>query len=383
MDRRLDRAAIAAEAQMRRGAPGGDRRWTARWTGQSRAAGHCCAATSANDAHFVAAIATERSAIIGGPSEAVSGRCVARAELIDVDGEVGVRLSDRRGNSVQPGQLVRVSRPVRTGTPQHGDQSAAKGSVMDNPTRHGQRATQRCPSARPDASHGRSSPTAVPPAHSSPIPPMTSFAFGKRSPAPNLRPPVRDLCTPVSIASIKKRPISRAQHLRGVEVLIACGRSLALRFANGDSARACSGRPPLASGSVLSGQGGLIIQHPRNPFKRHKLNAETVREWEELSTREGVAGVMGQAAAKAALPGMIGKAVGAGLGAAMKSGHAVRVNWADGNQSIIELPEKLFMIFSVLLAGQQVVTDASAQAESSEPLQAGWRPRGSWTSLLR
>ena len=117
MDRRLDRAAIAAEAQMRRGAPGGDRRWTARWTGQSRAAGHCCAATSANDAHFVAAIATERSAIIGGPSEAVSGRCVARAELIDVDGEVGVRLSDRRGNSVQPGQLVRVSRPVQNRNP--------------------------------------------------------------------------------------------------------------------------------------------------------------------------------------------------------------------------------------------------------------------------
>lgn len=126
----------------------------------------------------------------------------------------------------------------------------------------------------------------------------------------------------------------------------------------------------LASGSVLSGHGGLTIQHPRNPFKRHKLNAETVLEWEELSTREGLAGVMGQAAAKAALPGMIGKAVGAGLGAAMKSGHTVRVNWADGNQSIIELPEKLFMFFSVLLEGQQVVTDASAQAESSEPLPA-------------
>jgi hypothetical protein len=131
----------------------------------------------------------------------------------------------------------------------------------------------------------------------------------------------------------------------------------------------------LASGSVLSGHGvlsggGLTIQHPHIPFKRHKLNAETVLEWEELSTREGVAGVMGQAAAKAALPGMIGKAVGAGLGAAMKSGHTVRVNWADGNQSIIELPEKLFMIFSVLLEGQQVVTDASTQAESSEPLPA-------------
>ncbi|MFJ7968510.1 SHOCT domain-containing protein [Streptomyces sp. NPDC096324] len=123
----------------------------------------------------------------------------------------------------------------------------------------------------------------------------------------------------------------------------------------------------LASGSVLSGHGGLTIQHPRNPFKRHKLNVETVLEWETLSTREGGAGVMGQAAA-AALPGMIGKAVGAGLGASLKSGHTVRVNWADGNQSIIELPGKLFMIFSVLLEAQQVVTETSAQAESSELL---------------
>lgn len=126
----------------------------------------------------------------------------------------------------------------------------------------------------------------------------------------------------------------------------------------------------LASGSVLSGHGGLTIQHPRNPFKRPKLTAETVREWEELSTREGVAGAVGQAAAKAALPGMIGKAVGAGLGAAMKSGHTVRVVWVDGNQSVIELPEKLFLIFSALLKGQQVVTDTSASAESSEPVLA-------------
>lgn len=126
----------------------------------------------------------------------------------------------------------------------------------------------------------------------------------------------------------------------------------------------------LASGSVLSGHGGLTVQHPRNPFKRPKLNADTVLEWEELSTREGVAGVMGRAAAKAALPGMIGKAVGAGLGAAMRSGHTVRVNWADGNQSVIELPEKLFMIFSALLKDQQVITDTSAQAESSEVLPA-------------
>ncbi|MFX0592385.1 SHOCT domain-containing protein [Melissospora conviva] len=126
----------------------------------------------------------------------------------------------------------------------------------------------------------------------------------------------------------------------------------------------------LESGSVLSARGGLTIQHPRNPFKRPKLNAETVLEWKELPTRDGVVGAIGQAAAKAALPGMIGKAIGASLGTALKSGHTVCVNWADGNQSIIELPEKLFMIFSVLLEGQQVKSDPAPQAESSEPLPA-------------
>ena len=108
----------------------------------------------------------------------------------------------------------------------------------------------------------------------------------------------------------------------------------------------------LAGGSVLSdkfSKGGLTIQHPLNPFKRHKINVETVLEWEELSTKNGIAGLFGQAAAKAALPGMVGKAVGAGFGAVVKSGHTVRVDWADGKKSIIELPEKQFMTLSVLL----------------------------------
>jgi hypothetical protein len=152
--------------------------------------------------------------------------------------------------------------------------------------------------------------------------------------------------------------------LPGAEVLLY-GSRMAILQALTNQGRVVGGH--LASGSVLSAHGGLTIPHPRIPFKRHKLNAETVVEWEELSTRNGVAGVMGQAAAKAAFPGAIGKAVGAGLGAAMKSGHTVRVNWADGNQSIIELPAKLFMIFSTLLKGQQVETDISAQPESSEP----------------
>ncbi|WP_433831106.1 SHOCT domain-containing protein [Actinoplanes sp. CA-015351] len=126
----------------------------------------------------------------------------------------------------------------------------------------------------------------------------------------------------------------------------------------------------LAGSGIISDHNGLSTAHPRNPFKRIKFNAETVIEWEDLPTKDGVAGVMGQAAAQAALPGMIGKALGAGFGAALKSGHTIRLDWADGNQSIIELPEKQFLVFSILLKGRQVVTEASRQPESAEPVAA-------------
>lgn len=129
----------------------------------------------------------------------------------------------------------------------------------------------------------------------------------------------------------------------------------------------------LVNGTVSSDQsrkGGLAVQDPRNPFKRHKINADTVVEWEELATKAGVGAVMGQAAARAALPGMVGKALGAGLGAAMHSGHTVRVSWAEGEQSVIELPEKLFTVFSVLLKAQQVVTESSPRPESADATPA-------------
>jgi hypothetical protein len=54
----------------------------------------------------------------------------------------------------------------------------------------------------------------------------------------------------------------------------------------------------------FSRNGDLAMQHSSNPFKRHKINAETVSEWEELDPRQGVVGAMGQAATRAALPGV-------------------------------------------------------------------------------
>jgi hypothetical protein len=80
----------------------------------------------------------------------------------------------------------------------------------------------------------------------------------------------------------------------------------------------------------------------------------------------------GSGSGKAALPGRVGKTVGAGFGAALNSGHTVRVNWTDGKQSIIQFPEKQFMVFSVLLKDRQVATDLSAkQLAEVPPVQSG------------
>ena len=145
----------------------------------------------------------------------------------------------------------------------------------------------------------------------------------------------------------------------------------------------------LVGGTVLSGgatafarKGDLSIQHPSNPFKRHRINVETVREWEEFEAKEGLAGAIGHAAARAALPGMAGKAVGAGLGAAFNSGHTVRVIWADGKQSIIGFPEKQFMVLSILLKDLQVTTELSAKPEEDVPPGVAAKIAGFASSVL-
>lgn len=130
----------------------------------------------------------------------------------------------------------------------------------------------------------------------------------------------------------------------------------------------------LSNGTVLSGgttpfskSSDLSIQAPSNPFKRHKINAETVGHWEEIGANRGIARVVGQAAATAALPGVVGRAVGAGLGAAMNSGHTVRLDWTDGKQSIAELPEKQYLVLSVLLKDLQINDESPAEPEVDVP----------------
>ncbi|MFS0885460.1 SHOCT domain-containing protein [Aeromicrobium sp. 179-A 4D2 NHS] len=131
-----------------------------------------------------------------------------------------------------------------------------------------------------------------------------------------------------------------------------------------------NGAVHLGGATGFSKHGDLTIQHPSNPFKRHRINAETVRQWEELDTKDGVAGAIGQAAAKAALPGIVGKSLGAGLGAAMNMGHTVRLNWADGKESIIELPQKQYMVLSVMLSDRQIVPERPQNPEPSAQASA-------------
>ncbi|MBK8468226.1 MAG: SHOCT domain-containing protein [Actinomycetales bacterium] len=53
-------------------------------------------------------------------------------------------------------------------------------------------------------------------------------------------------------------------------------------------------------------------------------------------------------------------------------GHTVRVSWVDGKQSIIELPEKQFTVFSVLLKDRQIV----AELPDKPPTEAPSAPLG-------
>lgn len=107
-------------------------------------------------------------------------------------------------------------------------------------------------------------------------------------------------------------------------------------------------------------------------FKRRPtLTADTVAAWEEIisETRGGAAGAVskvGQAVARAALRGTAGKAAAAAVDSAVDSvrgaPHTVRVDWVDGKQSLIQLPDKLFQHLAILLKDCQLATATPAAA---------------------
>jgi len=144
----------------------------------------------------------------------------------------------------------------------------------------------------------------------------------------------------------------------------------------------------MANGKVVGGQymnamvmltpkGEFVLQVPLK-FKKVPLNLDTVAEWQELTseTRGGAAGAVGavgQAVAGFVLPGLVGKMASAALGATidstMRPPRTLRIDWADGKQSLIELPEKLFKHLAVLLKDRQAVRTAPT-SEAAAPTPA-------------
>ena len=122
---------------------------------------------------------------------------------------------------------------------------------------------------------------------------------------------------------------------------------------------------------------GLVIQ---SGFKWRKLDAERVQAWEDLPSGTGNSAVsaVGQAVAGALLPKFLGKgasaAVGATLDSTIRPQHTVRVDWADGKQSLLKLPESLFKHLELLLRDQRSIApvqDLTMQVSSAPAEPAG------------
>jgi hypothetical protein len=109
--------------------------------------------------------------------------------------------------------------------------------------------------------------------------------------------------------------------------------------------------------------------------KTPNLTADAVASWEEIISekRGGAAGAVskvGQAVARAALPGAVGRATSAAVGSVadlVGAPHTVRVDWVDGKQSLIELPDKLFQHLAILLKDCQIATAVPAPKPPEPP----------------
>ena len=107
-------------------------------------------------------------------------------------------------------------------------------------------------------------------------------------------------------------------------------------------------------------RGDLVVQ---TGLRGRKLVASEVAEWTETTTEisgggaAAVAGAVGKMVAGAVLPGFMGKVAGAALDATVKSTsrppRTVRVDWSDGKQSLIRLPQKLFTHLTIVLKDRQ------------------------------
>lgn len=100
----------------------------------------------------------------------------------------------------------------------------------------------------------------------------------------------------------------------------------------------------------------LVVQAP---FAPRRLTPENVAAWAEvpMDAKGNPVSAVGKAVAAAVIPGRLGKAASAAVGATFDSmgpAHIVRVDWADGKQSLIKLPDALFKHFAVMLHERHV-----------------------------
>lgn len=112
----------------------------------------------------------------------------------------------------------------------------------------------------------------------------------------------------------------------------------------------------------------LVVQ---TGLKGRRLTVTTVDAWQEVivETKDGAFTAMGKAAAGVALPGRFGKAASAAVGAAFESkmpDHQVRVDWLDGKQSLLKLPDALFTHLELVLRDKRIPTVIPAAAATSE-----------------
>jgi hypothetical protein len=133
---------------------------------------------------------------------------------------------------------------------------------------------------------------------------------------------------------------------------------------------------------LLTSKGDVALQVPLK-FKKVPLNDDTVAKWEELAQESrggaaGAIGAVGQAVAGAVLPGIVGRMASAAIGSTINSTtrppRTIRIDWTDGKQSLIQLPEKLFTHFAVLLKDRQAKPAASSDAPATDTSKPAGEP---------
>lgn len=121
------------------------------------------------------------------------------------------------------------------------------------------------------------------------------------------------------------------------------------------------------NGTVSTGyRGDLVVQAG---LKRRKLTAAEVVEWGEITTEAtsgaGAASAVGKVVVGAVLPGIMGKVASAALdatiGSTARPPRTIRVDWTDGKQSLIRLPEKLFTHLTFVLKDRQTTAHVAPQ----------------------